>query len=162
MRRLDNEDQVKDAVQDLFIKLWSNRKNIKLTSNIRYYLLASLKNQLVNVQVAQNRKRTVSLEEAAPFRLDFSADSAYLHHEQNGQQARLLLDAMNQLTPRQKEIIYLRYFEELSYEQIAELMDTSLKGIYKLNYRALDALKEILHISRKDLLLLLLLCRMHA
>jgi RNA polymerase sigma factor (sigma-70 family) len=64
---------------------------------------------------------------------------------------------MDQLTPRQREVIYLRFFEELSYEEIAGMLDISVKGAYKLSYRALDALKELLKISKKDLLLLLMM-----
>jgi DNA-directed RNA polymerase specialized sigma24 family protein len=56
-------------------------------------------------------------------------------------------------------VLYLRYFEELSYEQIAELLDLSIKGVYKLNYRAIDALKVVLNISKPDLLLLLVVCK---
>jgi len=156
MRRTEQEDLVKDCIQELFIKLWTNRKNIGATDNIKYYLLATLKNHLINAGNTLAQRSTDNLNEADHFRLDFTPDTEYMRREHDGEQSKKLLEALNQLTGRQKEVIYLRYFEEMSYEDIAQLMDISVKGTYKLLYRALDALKDILGISRKDLLLLLL------
>jgi RNA polymerase sigma factor (sigma-70 family) len=149
MRRVDNPEQVKDTIQDLFVKLWTNRRNLGPTDNIKYYLLTSLKRRLID---------GITTAPASPeeFQMHFSVESDYLRRERHGEQAKQLVSALNQLTGRQKEIIYLRFFEELSYEQIAIIMDISVKGAYKLSYRALDALKDILNISKKDLLLLLL------
>lgn len=156
MRRTDDPDLVKDSIQDIFVRLWTNRATIKPTDNIKYYLLHALKNQLINVAKAPAQSRVGSIEEAGDFIMHFPPDSELLRKEQHGEQARRLQEALNGLTPRQKEIIYLRYFEELSYEEIASIMNISVKGAYKLLYRAVDALKEIMKISRKDLLLLLI------
>ena len=157
MRRLDNEDQVKDCIQELFIRLWTSRRNLSPNVNIKYYLLASMKHRLIDLAGTLSEKPLEQIEEQ--FRMDFTIDSEYIRREQYGHQAKQLIAALDQLTARQKEVIYLRYFEELSYEAIAEMMDISVKGAYKLSYRALDALKQLLNISRKDLLLLLLLCK---
>jgi RNA polymerase sigma factor (sigma-70 family) len=162
MRHADNEELIKDSIQDLFVKLWSNRRNLSSTDNIKYYLFIALKNQLINAQATSYKKQTAGIEEAEFFKMEFSADSVYMQQEKYKAQSVQLSEALNQLTPRQKEVIYLRYFEEIEYEQIAELMNISIKGVYKLNYRALDALKEILNISKQNLLLLLLFCRMHS
>ncbi|RZJ86105.1 MAG: hypothetical protein EOO60_13900, partial [Hymenobacter sp.] len=53
-------------------------------------------------------------------------------------------------------VIYLRYYEELEYAQIAELLAINVKGVYKLTARALEALKEIMDVPRPLLLALLL------
>lgn len=156
MRKLDNEEVVKDSIQDLFVKLWLRRGNISVTDNIKYYLLASLKHLLINAGMQKARTPVESIDEPGIFTLHFTTQDG---GERAHQPDRRLLDALNQLTGRQKEVLYLRYFEEMSYEQIAELMDISVKGIYKLNYRALDALKELMQLPKKDILLLLAACR---
>ncbi|MBS1606130.1 MAG: RNA polymerase sigma factor [Bacteroidetes bacterium] len=163
MRRVDDRDLVKDSIQDIFVRLWTNRVRIKPTDNIKYYLLHALKNQLINVAKAPARSRVASIEEAGDFIMHFPPgaehsppDTNLLRKEEHGEQAQRLREALDGLTAKQKEIIYLRYFEELSYEEIAAIMNISVKGTYKLLYRALDALKEIMKISRKDLLLLLI------
>lgn len=156
MRKIDDEELVKDAIQDLFVKLWLRRSTIGVTDNIKYYLLASLKHLLINAGVQQARTTLESIDEPGVFTLQFTTQAG---GERPDQPDARLLAALNELTGRQKEVLYLRYFEEMSYEQIAELMDISVKGIYKLNYRALDALKELLKLPKKDILLLLAACR---
>ncbi|MNE93296.1 RNA polymerase sigma factor [compost metagenome] len=49
---------------------------------------------------------------------------------------------MVSLTNRQREAIFLRFYEDLSYEEIAELLEMNLGGTYKLIYRALDRLRD--------------------
>jgi DNA-directed RNA polymerase specialized sigma24 family protein len=51
---------------------------------------------------------------------------------------------MEQLTPKQKEIIYLKYNENLSYAAISEIMEIEIKAVYKLMARALDSLKRFM------------------
>jgi RNA polymerase sigma factor (sigma-70 family) len=146
MRKWGDGELVRDALQDLFVRLWVNRRRIGPTDNIKFYLIAALRNALINASLKEDRRRTVTMEEE-PFELEFPEPKTRL------------VTALDQLTGRQKEVIYLRYFEDLSYEEIASLMDISVKGIYKLHYRALDALKDILGMSRQDLLLLLAICK---
>jgi RNA polymerase sigma factor (sigma-70 family) len=153
MRKWGDEDLVRDALQDLFVRLWVNRQRIGPTDNIKFYLIAALRNALINASVRQ-QKYQVAGDEA--FVMEFPEPPAAATRDRQAP----LVAALDQLTGRQKEVIYLRYFEDLSYEQIASLMDISVKGIYKLHYRALDALKDILGMSRQDLLLLLAVCKL--
>jgi len=159
MRKLNDPEIVRDCIQDLFVHLWTSRGNLNPTNNIKYYLLASLRNRLVRASAMDDKWQKVELSSANLFHVQFDLESDYIQKENISQKAKMLIDGLDQLTPRQKEVLYLRYFEELGYEQIAELLDLSVKGVYKLNYRAIDALKIILDVSKTDLLVLLLLCR---
>ena len=49
---------------------------------------------------------------------------------------------VNKLTPRKKEAIYLRYFDELTCDQIADIMQLSKQGVYNIIHRALTELKK--------------------
>lgn len=159
MRRLEDEELVKDCLQDLFTKLWTNRKNLKPTTNIKYYLYASLKNSLINAQVKLSKNPAKAGADFESFKLDFENIPEPELNEQKTEQAQKLLKALNELTGRQKEVIYLRYFEDMDYNQIAQLLDISVKGVYKLNYRALDVLKGIMDLSKNDLIVLLLMIK---
>jgi len=156
MRMLHQEDEVKDCLHNLFVKLWENRKNLKPTTHIRYYLLAALRNTIVNHQTKEFKYEKIEANDDHVFDLNFTLESAYIRKEEMHEKAAQLAAAMNQLTPRQKEIIYLKYFEELDYSQIAEIMNLTTKGTYKLSARALDALKEIMKVDKTLLVLLLL------
>ncbi len=157
VRLVQDEFLVRDALHDLFVKLWAKRAKLGPLDNVRYYLLTGLRNTLLDKKRRDQRYQHISLEDdKAPFTLSFSPEAEALHQqEQQGQAARLAA-AIEQLSPRQKQVIYLRYYEELEYAQIAELLAINVKGVYKLTARALDALKEIMNVPRPLLLALLL------
>ncbi|RFS19031.1 RNA polymerase sigma factor [Chitinophaga silvatica] len=156
MRLCSDEDLVKDAIQALFIKLWTNRQTLSTTVNIRPYLLVALRSTIYNQQRPRRNAVVVGLDQAPEdFLAYFSSESAYIKKEQIQEQQQQLLQALNQLNARQKEMIYLRYFEELDYDVIAEMMNISVKGAYKLSARALQSLRDIMQISTGALILLL-------
>ncbi|WP_293788408.1 sigma-70 family RNA polymerase sigma factor [uncultured Pedobacter sp.] len=156
MRMLHQEDEVKDCLHNLFVKLWENRKKLNPTTQIRYYLLAALRNTIVNHRTKESKYEKVEANDEYLFDLNFTLESAYIRKEEIHEKTAKLAAAMNQLTPRQKEIIYLKYFEELDYSQIAEIMGLTTKGTYKLSARALDALREIMKVDKTSMVLLLL------
>ena len=85
----------------------------------------------------------------------FSVESDFVDKEVRSVQTQKILAALNQLTPRQKEVIYLRYFEELDYEEIAVIMKITVKATYKLMARGLEALRQVMEVSIPSLLLFL-------
>ncbi|MCJ8208401.1 sigma-70 family RNA polymerase sigma factor [Mucilaginibacter sp. RS28] len=155
LRKVNEPELVRDCIQDLFVNLWSGRKNLNSTDNIKYYLLASLKNLLIRAATQNTRWQGIDADTLNQFQLEFNLESEYIRKENMSLQAKALMDALDQLTPRQKEVLYLRYFEELSFEEIADLLDISVRAVYKLGYRAIDALKLILNLPKSDILMLL-------
>lgn len=156
MRLHPNDDQVKDAIQELFIKLWTNRQNLSTTVDPRPYLFVALRGTIYNrLRPRKNAVLVAFNQQEHDFLAHFSTEHAYIKKEQLREQQQQLLQALNQLNARQKEILYLRYFEELDYDQIANIMGISVKGAYKLSARALKNMRDILGISSAILLTLL-------
>lgn len=158
VRLVQDEFLVRDALHDLFVRLWTKRAQLAPIDNVRYYLLTGLRNALLDHKRRDQRYQHVSLDddERTPFQLSFSPEAEAFQQQENQAQAARLLAAVEQLSPRQKQVIYLRYYEELEYPQIAELLAINIKGVYKLTARALDALKDIMGVPRPLLLALLL------
>lgn len=155
IRLLHEENSVQDCIHDLFLKIWTNHARLSPTDNIRYYLISSLRNVIINYRSQEGKFAHLELEERDGFAMDFTVESQYILKEEQSEKAIQLAEAMNQLTGRQKEIIYLRYFEELDYDQISEMMDLTKKAAYKLGARALEALREILQVEKVVLIALL-------
>ncbi|MCX2475383.1 sigma-70 family RNA polymerase sigma factor [Pedobacter sp. MC2016-05] len=154
MRILNNEDEVKDCLHNLFTKIWETRTKLGPTDNIRYYLFSALKNVINSHYTKEKKYQKVEINDQTVFDLQFNLESAYIKKEELTEKVLQLSQAMKQLTPRQKEIIYLRYFEEMSYDQISEIMGLTTKGTYKLSARALESLRQIMQIDKGLLLLL--------
>ncbi|MFW0716019.1 RNA polymerase sigma factor [Pedobacter sp. N23S346] len=159
MRMLQDEDAVHDCMQNLFVKLWVKRSSLAEVTNLRNYLISSLRNGITNYRLSEKKYDSVELNGEDHFDLKFTVESDFIKKEEHSEKSIKLSAAMNKLTARQKEIIYLKYFEEMEYAEIAEIMDLTIKGTYKLSARALEALRQILNVDSALLLAMLLSIR---
>jgi RNA polymerase sigma factor (sigma-70 family) len=157
MRICGDKEVVKDTIHDLFVKLWNNKLNLGDVTDLRAYLLVALRSTLYNNLAKSNRKPVVEISENTPFEMVFSVETDYIKQESALVRNQKLKDALNLLTPRQKEVIYLRYFEEMDYSEIAAVMNITIKAVYKLTARGLETLRQILNISSTSLLSILAL-----
>lgn len=160
MRVLLEEEGVKDCIHNIFLNIWTNKKRLYQVDNVKHYLMSALRNEMINYRNREKRYDHNPLAEEI-FMLDFSVEALYIRKEEVDEQTKLLSEAMNQLTIRQKEIIYLKYFEEMDYKEIAEMMDITVKGAYKLSARAIDMLKEIMQVEKVVLIGMLLSAKQH-
>ena len=159
LRLASEKDLVMDSIHDLFVKIWTKRNDLGVVENLKAYLLVSLRRILNNKLQSGKKTRSVNPEDDLFFELRFSTESQYFKKLEETDRRQRLLQAMDQLSPRQKEMIYLRYFEELGYDEIASVMDITIKGAYKLSARSLESLRDMLSISTTALLILLTLVR---
>ncbi|SEO06160.1 RNA polymerase sigma factor, sigma-70 family [Mucilaginibacter gossypiicola] len=138
-----DEDLIAEAVQDLFVKLWKNRKTIGETPSVKNYLYKSFRRVLI--EKLQFSARTIAFpitDEIIQFNFELGHDHVLIRKERLSQLQASLEKALSQMSDKQREVIYLKYYEDMSYEEIAEMMDITTKGAYKLLYRALDSLRE--------------------
>ena len=154
-RIIEDRELVKDCIHDLFIKLWSNKLNLGNVANVRSYLLVSLRGTIYNRIQRNSKHRTQEIQEDQNFELAFSVENELIRREELNANAKELLKTINQLTSRQKEFIYLRYFEDLNYDEIATMLNISTKATYKLSARALESLRQIYNLSKPALIVFL-------
>lgn len=133
---------IEDTLQDLFTELIKNRKTVGNTDNILFYLLKSFKRKLL--RKLQTEKKFVGDKEIWEYHFDvsWSVEHELILKEVSKQKSKLLSKALNKLTPRQKEAIYLRFTKELSYKEIAEVMDISVEACRNLISKAISILKK--------------------
>ncbi len=138
-----DRELVRDCVQDVFIKIWTNRNNLKSITSIKSYLFTALRNAIINFH-ASPRSKVGSLEnDVLPtFILEYSPEEILIARETDSENLRKVVIALNNLTPRQKECIYLKYYVGLEYDEIAAIMGVSVKACYKLIGRSMEVLKD--------------------
>ena len=92
----------------------------------------------------QNRLQSLSAgeDQVYTFELQLTPETLVLHNEQQRQIRQQIEAVLLTLTAKQKEVIYLRYYEGLNFEDIAQNMNLSVKACYKLMGRALTVLRE--------------------
>lgn len=140
---LDRE-LVKDCIQDLFVSLYQN-SHIKTTEiTVRSYLLKALRNNLTYKLASQKEEN--SLPDFA-FHIPSNEDlfeQLFPKNDHDLLLANRLMEAISQLSPNQKSILYLRYVKELSYKEIADVMDMNVQSSMNLAGRALTKLRTLM------------------
>ncbi|MGC5198774.1 RNA polymerase sigma factor, partial [Aphanothece microscopica] len=132
---------VKDCIQETFLSLWKMQETISSVENVRAYLLVVLKSRILRELSRKNRIDHATVSEEYAFSVEFSSDLRLIEEEHEVYQLRKLEQIMNQLPPRQKELIYLRFYQNLSFEQIAEVMQLGRQSVYNLLQKSLHSLR---------------------
>ena len=144
---------IEDAINEVFIMIWTNRQKLSAINSPSSYIFSSFRNNIFKNLKAVKTIR--SLESAGENEIEFSIDSILINREVDAARKLSIEKALSRITPRQKEAIFLRFYEGLSYEEIAGIMNISIKATYKIMARALKDLRNILDISSLTLLTLL-------
>ncbi len=128
-----------DAIHDVFVRMIVSGRDPALIGNMRFYLLRSLKNRLLDLG---RQDHVVSCSMAGDF---FHTDVTALDEMINDEQAGLLIARVSRLlaslTPNQREAVYLRYMQEMEYDQIAVLLGINADSARKLVSRAMERLR---------------------
>ena len=131
-----------DSIQDLFIKLMKNRSSLSQTTSVKYYLFRSFRSVVLDKLRASSKMEFIDEPGDHHFLFKLSPEKKMVEEQEAGAKNEQLATALQALTPRQREAIFLRYVEGFSYPQVAEAMELTAKGTYKLMARAIEALKE--------------------
>jgi RNA polymerase sigma factor (sigma-70 family) len=129
---------VEDAIQELFLELWQKKRNQPLHS-VKAYLLQALKFKLYKTFRA--KKPAATTKEAENHVFELSQENLHIKEEENDEQTKKIYASLEQLSPRQKEVIYLKIYKGLSYEEVSEVMGLNYQVVRNLLYTALKAFK---------------------
>ena len=139
-RRIGGDDEmVEDAIQDLFVKLYQKRLVLDDKTKLRPFLFRSLKNNIYNQIIRHAKLR--SLDEYDSFDLNYTIDDQ-LFSSQEQQLSDEIHRIMKGLSGRQKEIIYLRFVHEMSFEEISEIMDIHVQSARNLLFRSIEKIRK--------------------
>ncbi|MDH7461630.1 sigma-70 family RNA polymerase sigma factor [Chitinophagaceae bacterium 26-R-25] len=132
---------LEDTIQELFIELWQNKKQTEVLS-VKAYLLKALKYKLMRGLKKKNGNATGDLQDDMLFEL--SHETFLVEQQETEERKKIVLNAFQQLSNRQKEIIYLKFYQNLSYEEVSEIMSINYQVARNLLYQSVKALKKIL------------------
>ena len=148
-----DKDLIKECIQELFVQLWTRREFLSNPSDVKNYLFKSFRLSVFKKAAVLSRNDEFQEGGSYPFSVTLSIEDDLIAGEQHEQLKKRLQTTIAALTDRQKEAIFLKFYENLSYAEIAEVMDISVKATYKLMARSLGFLRN--NLSKDDLLLLL-------
>jgi RNA polymerase sigma factor (sigma-70 family) len=137
---------VEDCIHDLFIELWDRKAFLGDTSSIKLYLFKGLKRKIIHALV-RNRKNALSsdldpLEEEYTFNFTLSYETEWVEQQAFRAREEKLGKVLEKLPKAQREVVYLRFFAGMSYEEIASLMAINYQSVNNHVYRAMKSLRK--------------------
>ena len=132
-----------DSIQEFFFDLISKRSSLGTTDNIRYYLLASIRRRVLSKLKDDHTDPFARDEDLTdPGNPQRSPEEAWVNREQQEQDRSRMRELFESLPAREREAIYLKYYRNLSYREIMDIMGITYKSARMLVYRGLKAIRE--------------------
>lgn len=145
---VNDREMIKDTIQELFIKLYHNRKNLNETEHVKFYLFKALRNRLIS-KLTLRTNLSLDADKELLFQIEITLQEEEEPDEMFSEnQKEELSRAMKTLTSRQREAVYLRYIQEIPLEDIAQMLDMNYQSARNLIHRSIIKLrKELLIIA---------------
>ena len=143
MHSCRDKDLVLDCLQELFTLLWDRREKLSEVTCVNYYLFKSFRRLLMN-RLTVGRKFLISLSDRDSYGFDFSPsqEDTLIEEEWETERNKKVRNSLHSLTKRQREAIYLKFFNQLSYHEVAAIMDLHVDSVYNLISKSIDLLRK--------------------
>lgn len=135
-----DQSLVEDTLQDLFIELKLRCRHLSPTDKILPYLYSAFRRKMIRFRTKLSRFK--GLDSVDSFPIIAGADESIINDEEERESHLRLQKALNELPENYREIIYLFYYENLSYEEIREIQGfANIKSARNLLYKAVNTLR---------------------
>jgi RNA polymerase sigma factor (sigma-70 family) len=148
LKIIPSREIVFDSIQEVFLSIWNSRENLGDVCNVVSYLFKALRNELFRQVRLKNRFSSMQDDLSNdPLRITFAIEDLLVQREIAREIHEFLLQALNKLTPRQKEAIYLKFYFAMSNDEIGEIMGLQNQTVRNTLYEALKLLRQITTVS---------------
>lgn len=129
-----------DCIQELFLEIYTHRQNLKVPENLEFYLLKALRRILFHRIKKENR--FINLEETGTrsFLMELELEN-YETEDFRQERIEVVKAALTELTTSQREILYLKFYSNLSYSEIGEMLGVRPDSAKKQVYRIVERLR---------------------
>jgi RNA polymerase sigma factor (sigma-70 family) len=144
MRMLQDADLAYDAIQELFLKLWEKKTSLPEVQFVKAYLMRCLRCAILNkLRSLKLYELKITASSHTPD-IEFSPEEIRIRKESATFNARQLTQLINTLPARQKEIVYLRFYEGLSYKEISRILNINYQSLVNNINRIMNRFKTAL------------------
>lgn len=136
-----DEAVVDDAIQELFLQLWQNRLQINETESVKHYLLKALRHHILHYVRLQKRLALEELDWDTSIMKEVDSETLLINQESFANLTKAIQTQLATLPTREREALYLRYYENLSIPEIAEAMQVNRQSVSNFLQKALSKLR---------------------
>ncbi|MEO6818777.1 MAG: sigma-70 family RNA polymerase sigma factor [Ginsengibacter sp.] len=133
---------VEDSIQELFIDLWRTKGKAEILS-LQSYLFKAFKFKLIKALTKASKITSFSSQLPA-YEFEISHELFIISNDENKELSQKVFNAMKELSPRQKEVIYLKFNQNLNYEEVSEIMHINYQAARNLVYTSIKVLKKLI------------------
>lgn len=137
-----DRELVRDCLQQVFLRIWHSRDKLTNPSHVRSYLLKSIRNEIV--KKGSRQQQFESLPDNYGFEAEQSHEQVLIQLQAAELTKQRITDLLARLPERQREVIFLKYYANLKYDEIAAIMDIEQESVYKITYKAIARLQQLL------------------
>lgn len=152
-----NPQMVEDCIQNLFVSVWERRDDLGHITSPNVYLYVSLRRNILKKLKRNDRLRGMDDRTELPLDIQFGIEEIIIKDESRREQADELKKAISQLSNQQKEVLYLHYYNGMSYGEIEGILSINRQSVRNHMYRAMETLRTVLDIDVMRLVISLLL-----
>lgn len=139
----NDKSYVMDCIHDLFLDIYKYRATLTSTDNVKYYLIKSLKRKINK----KYKSKIVSFDNEDSFNANSYTTTRSFEEEIIASEESTILnlklaDALISLSKRQRKGLFLRFNEEMPYEEIAQIMNVSIQTSRTIIYRGVKQLRK--------------------
>ena len=131
---LESEEEARDAVQDAYVKLWNDRETLGNVNSPKAYAIRLVKNLCID----RIRRQRLEFPEELPERVSPEGQDDEIDQKER---LNMVMEAIKSLPDRQREILWLRTVENLSYDEISERLGMTPLTLRVLLTRARSKIK---------------------
>ncbi|GAA3587292.1 sigma-70 family RNA polymerase sigma factor [Flavivirga amylovorans] len=147
MKLNSNKNFVKDCIQDVFLDIYEHRQQISMPRNAKFYLFKALKRTMFRELKKERKKSSLPEVENLSFFTEYNIETKTINKEVKKHQKELVAKITKELTPKQQEILYLRFTKGFNYIEISEITDINHDSVRKQVYRAIKKLRKTLDLN---------------
>jgi RNA polymerase sigma factor (sigma-70 family) len=141
MKLARDPELINDSIQNLFLRLWKNRSNLKPVNDIKPYLFKSLRHHIIDILELKRQTLPIDQDIEELFLVEYTSEDFMISGQAEQETHNKVIGLLNQLTPRQRHAIYLHYFEEMEFETIAQILDMRVQSVRNLISRGLQLMR---------------------
>jgi RNA polymerase sigma factor (sigma-70 family) len=150
------DETCKDAIQDIFYRLYINRNRLQHVDNIIAYIYRSFRNRLTDLSRREQHQENIE-NHSENFALEVTILDDLIEMETSDILRKKIESILSKLTANQREVVYLRYMTGLHHKKIAEIMGIHEESARKLLHRALEKMRKSISGDENSRLILLIL-----
>nr|WP_255785249.1 sigma-70 family RNA polymerase sigma factor [Membranihabitans maritimus] len=146
-----DKSTVKDLIQNFYLRIYNNPERFIPSGLLKPYLIRCFRNYILRQKADENKKK--EHDKIYPSNADVSSPEEIIClNEDLHNQKEMGKSLLNLLSPREREIIFLRYYKNLSAKEVAKVLDINYQVVRNLTSRGINKIRERFS-SREELII---------